>query len=168
MSAVRNLANQNRTIICTIHQPSPAVYFLFDKLLLLGDGRVTYFGPTKEVVKYFSLSPYEFKYIQGTNPADYVIAVAGAFIPASSGQKVTSGDLATHFSKTEMSRVFMDSIDTMLSMDAIAVKHQSAEETSAPDSEYASSTSNQIKTLVERLLMKTYMQPRTTIAGIVR
>lgn len=169
MSAVRNLANQNRTVICTIHQPSPSVYFLFDKLLLLGDGKVTYFGPTKDVVKYFTTSPYEFKYIQGTNPADYVIAVAGAFIPASNGQKITSSDLATHFAKTEMNRVFMDSIDTMLSMDAVAVKHQASDDNlPVIEGQYASSTWNQIKTLVERLLVKTVMQPRTTIAGFIR
>lgn len=65
MSAVRNLANQNRTIICTIHQPSPDTFFLFDKLMLLGSGKVIYYGPVSDVVAYFVSSPWEFKYIQG-------------------------------------------------------------------------------------------------------
>jgi ABC-type multidrug transport system ATPase subunit len=97
MSAVRNLANQNRTIIATIHQPSPQTYLLFDKLLLLAEGRVIYFGiwellllstnsnvvflfnlgPSRDIVSYFVTSPYQFYYKPGSNPADFVIAVAG-------------------------------------------------------------------------------------------
>jgi ABC-type multidrug transport system ATPase subunit len=97
MAAVRNLANQNRTvsvkklscvrlflvgpiyrvifafqILCTIHQPSPDTYALFDKLLLLAEGRVIYFGPSKDVVSYFVNSPYQFPYVNGANPADFL------------------------------------------------------------------------------------------------
>jgi ABC-type multidrug transport system ATPase subunit len=39
MAAVRNLANQNRTIVCTIHQPSIEVFALFDKLILMAHGQ---------------------------------------------------------------------------------------------------------------------------------
>jgi ABC-type multidrug transport system ATPase subunit len=38
MAAVRNLANQNRTILSTIHQPSMQTFELFDKLLLMAKG----------------------------------------------------------------------------------------------------------------------------------
>lgn len=86
MSAVRNLANQNRTIIATIHQPSTATYLLFDKLLLMAEGRVIYFGPSRNVVSYFTESPYKFTYKEGSNPADFVIAVAGGFLNACNGK----------------------------------------------------------------------------------
>ena len=36
--AIRMLASQNRTIIATIHQPSTALYAMFDKLLLMAEG----------------------------------------------------------------------------------------------------------------------------------
>lgn len=85
MAAVRNLSNQNRTIICTIHQPSPATYMLFDKLLLLANGKVIYFGPSRDVVNYFVTSPYGFHYRPGSNPADFVVAVAGSFVTSSEG-----------------------------------------------------------------------------------
>ena len=107
MSAVRNLTNQNRTVVCTIHQPSPVTYSLFDKLLLLGEGKVIYFGPSKEVVKYFITTPYEFKYIKGTNPAEFVIAIGGGFVNASNGQKISASELASHFSKTEINKIFV-------------------------------------------------------------
>jgi ABC-type multidrug transport system permease subunit len=76
MSSIKTLAEQNRTIICTIHQPSPQTFELFNQLLLLSAGRVVYFGATKNVVDYFTASPLEFVYQRGQNPADYVVNIA--------------------------------------------------------------------------------------------
>src|SRR5690606_9730124 len=101
MAAVRNLANQNRTVICTIHQPSPQTFDLFDKLSLMADGRIIYFGPAKEVVDFFVRSPYEFAYVPGSNVADFVINVAGSFIPARNGKTVSGSELAQYYSKSE-------------------------------------------------------------------
>lgn len=45
MSILHNLArDQGKTIITSIHQPSSSVFFGFDKLMLLADGNVAYFG----------------------------------------------------------------------------------------------------------------------------
>lgn len=76
MASIKTLAQQNRTIICTIHQPSPQTFELFDRLLLLSAGRVVYFGATKAVVDYFSSPPLSFPYQRGQNPADYVVNIA--------------------------------------------------------------------------------------------
>lgn len=46
---LRVLANQGKTIIAVIHQPSQHVFSMFDDLLLLSDGRQMYYGPVKEV-----------------------------------------------------------------------------------------------------------------------
>ncbi|CAN0033186.1 unnamed protein product, partial [Choristocarpus tenellus] len=48
MSAARNLADHGRTVVCTVHQPSPEMFALFDKCLLLREGgSEVYFGPAK-------------------------------------------------------------------------------------------------------------------------
>lgn len=45
MTILHNLArDEGKTIITSIHQPSSAVFFGFDKLMLLADGNVVYFG----------------------------------------------------------------------------------------------------------------------------
>jgi ABC-type multidrug transport system ATPase subunit/ABC-type multidrug transport system permease subunit len=165
MAAVRNLANQNRTVICTIHQPSPMTYFLFDKLLLLAEGRVIYFGPARDVVNYFATSPYAFKYVRGTNPADYVISVAGSFTPSSAGKTITGGELATYYSTGELCKVFMENIDAMLAMDIAAVGVQKSDEEIPL---YPTSTLYQLKTLCTRVLVKTKMDSKPVKVTFMR
>lgn len=166
MAAVRNLANQNRTVICTIHQPSPITYFLFDKLLLLAEGRVIYFGPARDVVNYFTSSPYQFPYVRGTNPADFVISVGGSFTAAGNGKFIPGSELANYYAGGELCRVFMENIDTMIAMDLAAVGDVDPEAEQV--SEYPTSTSYQLRTLCERVFYKTIKEPKTTKATFGR
>ncbi len=59
-------------VICSIHQPSKSVFELFDKLLLLAAGKVIYFGPSRDIITYFTNSAFRFPYVPGTNPADFL------------------------------------------------------------------------------------------------
>ena len=113
MSAVRNLANQNRTVLCTIHQPSGDTYSLFDTLLLLAQGKVIYFGPALEIVNYFQQSPFGFQCKQGANPADFLIAVAGSFLPAADGSTIAGAELAEYYLSTETCRVAVADLRTL-------------------------------------------------------
>eukprot|EP00871_Galdieria_phlegrea_P002499 jgi/Galph1/324/GphlegSOOS_G5041.1 len=70
---LKELANEGRTVITTIHQPNSMMFAEFDKLLLLAAGQTVYYGPTSEAVTYFSKLGYECPY--GFNPADYFIAL---------------------------------------------------------------------------------------------
>merc|ERR1719206_1251943 len=58
----------NKIIIATIHQPSYEVFYLFDRLLLLSDGRCCYNAPIRQIDEFFTsaLRPK-------TNPADVII-----------------------------------------------------------------------------------------------
>lgn len=49
---LRDLANEGKTIIAVIHQPSQHVFSMFDDLLLMGDGRQMYYGPVSDVRAY--------------------------------------------------------------------------------------------------------------------
>jgi len=76
MSLVRmlkGLAASERTVVCTIHQPSFDVFALFDKLVLLDEGRVAYEGPPLAIVDHFRDCGFECpKY---HNPADFIFEV---------------------------------------------------------------------------------------------
>lgn len=70
---LHSLAKAGRTIVCTIHQPSAAVYELFDNVYLLADGRCMYDGATSNTIAYFaSVGLHCPKY---HNPADFMIEV---------------------------------------------------------------------------------------------
>lgn len=40
MGALRDLARNGRTVVCTIHQPRSSIFAMFDQLMLLTDGRL--------------------------------------------------------------------------------------------------------------------------------
>ena len=55
MTFIGELAKQERLIaVCTIHQPSTAIYLAFDGVLLLSEGRVAYRGAAAAAVDYFA------------------------------------------------------------------------------------------------------------------
>lgn len=54
ITSLRRLADQGRTVIMSVHQPSSMMMKLFDQLLLLESGRCAYFGETDDVVAHFS------------------------------------------------------------------------------------------------------------------
>jgi ABC-type multidrug transport system ATPase subunit len=58
VKTLRVAADQGTTVICTIHQPSAKVFALFDKLLLLSNGKGAYFGPAATALDHFSSLGY--------------------------------------------------------------------------------------------------------------
>ncbi|PKY38733.1 P-loop containing nucleoside triphosphate hydrolase protein [Rhizophagus irregularis] len=62
---------QKKTIIMVIHQPSSQVFESFDKLMLMADGHMVYFGERAGVVDY--LADQGYKCHPNFNPADYIL-----------------------------------------------------------------------------------------------
>ena len=77
MSVVRDLSRRGRNCLTTIHQPSPEVFALFDRLVLLCAGRIIYSGLVTDVVTYFTSNSLQYPARPRQNPAEYVIDVAG-------------------------------------------------------------------------------------------
>ncbi|EAR86589.1 ABC-type transport system protein (macronuclear) [Tetrahymena thermophila SB210] len=67
---------QNKTIICTIHQPSSEIFMKFDRLILLVDGKFIYQGPRSKVIQHFG--SFGFQCPQLSNPADYFMSIMHA------------------------------------------------------------------------------------------
>lgn len=54
VQVLKGLAQTGKTVVCTIHQPSSELYSMFDKLLLMAEGRVAFLGTPEEASMFFS------------------------------------------------------------------------------------------------------------------
>lgn len=54
VTVLKSMAMKGKTIICTIHQPSSEVYAMFDKILLMAEGRVVFLGSPVEANIFFT------------------------------------------------------------------------------------------------------------------
>lgn len=71
---LQDIAEAEKTVITTIHQPSSRLFHKFDKLILLGKGSLLYFGKASEAMVYFSsigCSP-----LIAMNPAEFLLDLA--------------------------------------------------------------------------------------------
>ncbi|KAL7640652.1 UNVERIFIED_CONTAM: hypothetical protein RMT77_008927 [Armadillidium vulgare] len=83
---MKEMAARRKTILCTIHQPSSEVFAMFDRLLLLAEGRIAFLGSSKEALEFFDSLNH--KCPPTFNPADFYIHTL-AVLP---GHEVRSRD----------------------------------------------------------------------------
>lgn len=71
LQVLKRLARKDKTVILTIHQPSSEIFGLFDKLLLMAEGRVAFLGTPDEASDFFTSlqAPCPTNY----NPADFFV-----------------------------------------------------------------------------------------------
>jgi len=110
MKCVRRIAATGRSVICTIHQPSAEIFFMFDRLLLLrSGGEMVYFSDltdddnsrlgieqknARKLVTYLetiSGSPSAAKLPAGVSPANWMLDVVSAGVHTDEGGSI--GDL---------------------------------------------------------------------------
>ncbi|KAJ2155975.1 hypothetical protein GGF46_005488 [Coemansia sp. RSA 552] len=66
-------AERSIAALMTIHQPNAHIFNTFDKVILLSQGRIVYFGPTSSSIDYFSSIGYQCPMHE--NPADYFVGI---------------------------------------------------------------------------------------------
>lgn len=53
VQTLKSMAQSGKTVICTIHQPSSELYTMFDKLLLMAEGRIAFLGTPEDADLFF-------------------------------------------------------------------------------------------------------------------
>jgi ABC-type multidrug transport system ATPase subunit/ABC-type multidrug transport system permease subunit len=184
MSAVRRLANQRRTIVATIHQPSRHSFELFDKLILLAKGKIIYFGSNRnsDVIDYFTLppSPFQFAYDTSRNPAEFIIDIAGGNLCDAHGQIADAARLASSFEKRrEQDAGGQAAVDKSLLADAEAgapamiaapIPNEQGDDDSRKNgnSQFTTSTWNQVVVLLRRGATVLSRDRAATVLSLVR
>ncbi|KAJ6646153.1 ATP-binding cassette sub-family G member 1, partial [Pseudolycoriella hygida] len=74
ITLLKRLAQEGRTIICTIHQPSALIFEMFDKLYAVAGGNCIYQGPARQLVPFMANVGLQCPSYH--NPADFLMEVA--------------------------------------------------------------------------------------------
>eukprot|EP01126_Amoeba_proteus_P001350 TRINITY_DN10388_c0_g1_i4.p1 TRINITY_DN10388_c0_g1~~TRINITY_DN10388_c0_g1_i4.p1 ORF type:complete len:487 (-),score=82.27 TRINITY_DN10388_c0_g1_i4:191-1651(-) len=70
----KSMTKKGFTVIMSVHQPSSAIFAMFDGLILIIDGNVVYSGLARDALYYFKT--LKFKCDKQFNPADFIMGLA--------------------------------------------------------------------------------------------
>lgn len=164
MRAVRNVANSNRTVTVTIHQPSTEIFEAFDMLVLLQrGGRLTYFGPLGEhshdLISYLEAYPGVTPIKPGYNPATWML-------------EVTGGSMATSFKSADLDfpGEYLNSkirAANIAQGDEIVSKTKESSAVLSIESKYATSTRTQAKMLMQKYVAFYWRAPHYNFTRVM-
>ncbi|CAF3466619.1 unnamed protein product [Fusarium graminearum] len=155
---MRKLAMAGQTIICTIHQPSAALFEAFDVLLLLAKGgRTTYFGPTGKdsstVLRYFAengATP-----VGDVNPAEFIVdVVQGRF-----GSHLDWPEIWNNSKEKEQALIELEELENHIPDAVVANEKESSEECKADSKDFATPLMYQTKVVIQRQLIALWRNP---------
>lgn len=86
MATMKNLAKAGTIIVCTIHQPSQAIFEQLDQVMFLADGRLAFTGTPSKTIEFFKSIGLEAP--AGSNPACYLMStLSGGGAGAGAGKR---------------------------------------------------------------------------------
>jgi ABC-type multidrug transport system ATPase subunit len=112
---LRGLAQQDRTVVCTIHQPSAAIFNLIDSLYVISQGLCVYQGAPQALVPF--LTSLNLRCPTHYNPADYIIELCDSdpTLITTLSSALNNGNLAYHYvanTKTNQPEIMVEPITT--------------------------------------------------------
>ncbi|KAL1411469.1 hypothetical protein Q8F55_002425 [Vanrija albida] len=144
VSFLRKLAATGQSILCTIHQPSAALFAGFDQLLLLkGGGRTVYFGAIAALKEYFVARGVPWP--QDVNPAEFMIDIV-------SGEHSLGRDWADVWLESEERAQMVRDLEALKA--ASAAGAPAIDE--ADDHEFAATTWTQMRLVMKRASVQLY------------
>ncbi|KAJ8868078.1 hypothetical protein PR048_031887 [Dryococelus australis] len=100
VSVLKSMAQKGKTVVCTIHQPSSEVFALFDKVLLMAEGRVAFLGTSQEACNFFrklgAACPTNY------NPGDFFIQLLAVIPSREEACKETIELICDNFNSSDM------------------------------------------------------------------
>ena len=88
MECMKEMALNGRIVVTVIHQPRSSIYNMFDRLMLLSEGKLMYSGTAVDAVKYFG--SLGFNCPEAYNPADYFLDLLSIDTRTTESEKITA------------------------------------------------------------------------------
>ncbi|KAG8177828.1 hypothetical protein JTE90_021160 [Oedothorax gibbosus] len=167
---LKSIAQEGRTVVCTIHQPSARIFEIFDRLYMLAEGQCIYRGSTKDLIPF--LAQQGLSCPQYHNPTDFATEVAigdhGDWIGRLKTAVDCMGDMEADMSLADDSSIFSVGQEVSLQASTLCLlqdkvdKKPSIFKENALESSYggyATSSWNQFKVLTYRSLVCTLREP---------
>lgn len=110
LQVLKGMTVKGKTIILTIHQPSSELYCLFDKILLMAEGRVAFLGSPYQAAEFFSQLgiPCPPNY----NPADFYVQMLAIAPNKEAECRDTIKKICDSFATSPISREVMEVANT--------------------------------------------------------
>lgn len=116
VQVLKGLAQTGKTVICTIHQPSSEVYSMFDKLLLMAEGKIAFMGTPEEASVFFERYVWRCAFSSrcrprcrigapcpnNYNPADYFIQLLAVVPSRESSCRQSIDMICDNFEKSDV------------------------------------------------------------------
>ncbi|XP_075159333.1 protein white-like [Haematobia irritans] len=151
VQVLKKLSERGKTVILTIHQPSSELFELFDKILLMAEGRVAFLGTPNEAVDFFSFIGAQCP--TNYNPADFYVQVL-AVVP---GREVQSRDriskICDNFAVGKVAREMEQSVQKIVAKSDSTPKDEDIGYT------YKASWLTQFRAIVWRSWISTLKEP---------
>jgi ABC-type multidrug transport system ATPase subunit len=106
--ALKNIASKGKTVICTIHQPSSELFSMFDRVLLMAEGRTAYLGQANEALSFFAGLgiPCPPNY----NPADFFIHTLATVPGQEAESKKKSGEICSAYELSDNGKQMLEQL----------------------------------------------------------
>ena len=102
LTAFREMVNDEKTVIATMHNPTYEAFKVFDTLMLLSRGRVIYHGPVEGSQDFFINSPFAFNNKGYENAADYLLEISAGGLKDVNGNTIGAAELSGYYENSEL------------------------------------------------------------------
>jgi len=174
---IRRIAASGRSIVCTIHQPSTAIFNAFDLLLLLRrGGQTVFFGnlgvEASDLVTYFESAPGVMQLPLNMNPAIWMLDIIGA---GTSTATATTGnasimeiDYYQYYLQSSLYQYNAMHLQALITPNegSKRLQEELLKTPSQQDEEYTTSSYTQFVWLMWRIAMTYWRTPNYSIARI--
>uniref|UniRef100_A0A0P6G6D5 Protein white n=1 Tax=Daphnia magna TaxID=35525 RepID=A0A0P6G6D5_9CRUS len=157
VQVLKNIASTGKTVVCTIHQPSSEVFALFDRILLMAEGRTAFLGPASDALSFFSSQglPCPPNY----NPADYYIHTLATVPGQEIESRKKSKEICDSYESSQAGQQILEIVKANRSLNSTESQEFELAEVKAKKSPYKASWFAQFRAVLWRSVISVLREP---------